>query len=129
MHGNMTTCFRLRPNVRSWPAFCAWIPHSQKAETQRQSGVLAFTQASKAVTPTKLIQIDLVRWHDWRNPLVHRAGWSRVSNSVSRGFLVTSENLPRFTRTALDVDGPGVEAFGMISESCPALIVAGCEIT
>jgi hypothetical protein len=31
--------------------------------------------------------------------------------------------------TALDVGGPCVEAFGMISESCPALIVAGREVT
>jgi hypothetical protein len=62
-------------------------------------------------------------------PVVQRAGGSRVSHSVGRGFLVISENLPRFTRTALDVGGPGVEAFGVISESCPALIVAGREVT
>jgi hypothetical protein len=31
--------------------------------------------------------------------------------------------------SGLDVGGPSVEAFGMISESCPALIVAGREVT
>ena len=33
-------------------------------------------------------------------------------NSVSRELLVISERFPRFTRTALDVGGPCVGAFG-----------------
>jgi hypothetical protein len=44
-------------------------------------------------------------------------GIRRLEMEGSRTLLVISGSGSRFTRTALDVGGPCVEAFGMISEN------------
>jgi hypothetical protein len=54
---------------------------------------------------------------------------SSIGRASGNYTIIRTDPFPRFTRTALDVGGPGVEAFGMISESCAALIVAGREVT
>jgi hypothetical protein len=47
--GNMTNCYRPKPNGRSWLTSwltsCDWIRHVQKVETHHQSPVMAFTQS------------------------------------------------------------------------------------
>jgi len=52
----------------------------------------------------------------------HSRGCSRVSYLVSGGrpWADGPMDIPRFTRTVLDVVGPCIGTFGMISESCPA---------
>ncbi len=43
---------------------------------------------------------------------IHIGASGRAPDSVGRGPLVISEEFPRLTRTALDVGGPCVGAFG-----------------
>jgi hypothetical protein len=55
--------------------------------------------------------------------LLHRAGCGRVSNPAGREIFGerANGNFAGLTRTARDVGGPCVEAFGMISENSSPL--------
>ena len=90
---------------------CPYDASVVKNETRMRPGAEDFTKKARSSSFPKLTTAPgcCIR-------LGRRAGCSRAPDSVSRGLLVISERFPRFTRTALDVGGPCVGAFGCIQE-------------